>query len=99
MASKTLRSATPRLYFFHQPGCEGCEKQRPAVEAFATAHPDVEVIIWDLTQRVWDLPVKQPDGTPAFLCTDIQGARTLTAWVLELEMLTDWVYRRKGAVK
>jgi hypothetical protein len=83
-----------KLYFFHQPGCEGCTIATPHVKAFEKAHPEVTVVWWDLTDRAWTLSIAQPDGTPAYLLIDAQGPRTLTGWVLTKEILERWLRRQ-----
>lgn len=82
-----------KLYFFHQPGCPGCEMAMPAVKAFEKDNPHVEVIYWDLTEQKWDLDMKEPAGTPAFMAEDSRGVRTITGWVLDKEMLDLWIRR------
>ena len=83
-----------RLYFFHADNCAGCVLMKPNVDAFAKENPDVEVIYWNVVDRPWTLKIKQPDATPALLCLDAKGARTLTGFVLPADAIAKWVRRQ-----
>lgn len=82
-----------RLYFFHHLECDGCKALMPEVKAFESANADVEVIYWDVVDRPWTLRIKPPDATPALLCLDAKGVRTLTAFVLPADAIARWVRR------
>ena len=83
-----------RLYYFFAADCPGCAEIKDAIDEFERTNPDVEVIYWNVVDRPWTLKIKQPDATPALLCLDAKGARTLTGFVLPADAIAKWVRRQ-----
>lgn len=88
-----------RLYFFALDGvCDACEATKPLVRSFRSAHPEVEVIAYDLTEVEWPeedalarfwkrlkgLPPlpEPPDTVPMLVLVERWGNEWRRPWVI-----------------
>lgn len=56
-----------RLYFIYAPGCGHCEAAKPHVRKFEKAHPEIQVVWFDLTSNPWTYKPWSPDVTPTYV--------------------------------
>lgn len=62
-----MRFSHDRLYFIYQPGCDVCAKVKPVVRAFRDAHPEVPVVVVDITRNDWAADKWFPTVTPTLI--------------------------------
>lgn len=56
--------ATTRYYYLMMSGCDACESNKPVVDEFCAAHPELKRVDVDLAFEEWHARAWVPKATP-----------------------------------